>query len=67
LQKQRIDQRIDAMTPTPIPDAEDDLDFIMQELGITKVPAAYFEWGGFRYGRLDDAVAAAKRHGSIKP
>lgn len=55
------------MTPNSSLDADDDSNFIMQKLGITKVPAAYFEWGGFRYGRLDDAVTAAKRHGSIKP
>ncbi|HZG45805.1 MAG TPA: hypothetical protein VEZ41_06000 [Allosphingosinicella sp.] len=55
------------MTLTSPPNADDDADFIMQKFGITKVPAAHFEWGGFRYGRLEDAVAAAKRHGSIKP
>jgi hypothetical protein len=55
------------MTPTSPSDTDGDHDSIMQKLGITKVPAAYFEWGGFRYGRLDDAVAAAKRHGSNKP
>jgi hypothetical protein len=63
----RIVQRIDAMTPTSTPNADDDTDAIMQKLGITKVPAAHFEWGGFRYGRMEDAVAAAKRHGSVKP
>lgn len=55
------------MTPTSTPNADDDTDAIMQKLGITKVPAAHFEWGGFRYGRMEDAVAAAKRHGSVKP
>ncbi|HZG45046.1 MAG TPA: hypothetical protein VEZ41_02095 [Allosphingosinicella sp.] len=55
------------MTATSSPDADDGTDLIMQKLGITKVPAAYFEWGGFRYGRMEDAVAAAKRHGSNKP
>jgi hypothetical protein len=37
-----------------------DADFIMQKLGITKVPAAYFEWGGFRYGRMEEAVRRCK-------
>jgi hypothetical protein len=33
-------------------------------LGVTRVPADVFLWGGFRYSNASDAVAAAKRGAS---
>ena len=32
-------------------------------LGITRVPADVFLWGGYRYSNARDALAAAKRGG----
>jgi hypothetical protein len=33
----------------------------LDRLGITRVPADTFHWGGYRYGNARDAIAAAKR------
>ena len=34
---------------------------ILKHYGITTVPRAVYEWGGFRYTNAHDAIAAAKR------
>jgi len=33
----------------------------LDRLGISRVPADVFMWGGYRYSNAKDAVAAAKR------
>jgi hypothetical protein len=33
----------------------------LDRLGITRVPADVFLWGGYRYSNARDALAAAKR------
>ena len=33
----------------------------LARLGISRVPADVFVWGGYRYSNASDAVAAAKR------
>jgi hypothetical protein len=33
----------------------------LDRLGISRVPADVFLWGGYRYSNAKDAVAAAKR------
>ena len=33
----------------------------LERLGITVVPRAVYEWGGFRYSNANDAIAAAER------
>lgn len=37
----------------------------LKRLGIERVPAEVFLWGGYRYSNARDAIAAAKR-GSVK-
>lgn len=43
------------MDPDNIDDAE------LKRLGIERVPATVYHWGGYRYGNVRDAIAAAKR------
>jgi hypothetical protein len=33
----------------------------LDRLGITRVPADVYLWGGYRYSNARDAIAAAKR------
>lgn len=33
----------------------------LDRFGIKRVPADFFEWGGYRYSQAHDALAAAKR------
>jgi hypothetical protein len=33
----------------------------LARLGVERVPADIFLWGGYRYGNARDAIAAAKR------
>lgn len=33
----------------------------LDRLGITVVPRAIYQWGGYRYSNLSDAIAAAER------
>ena len=40
----------------PIPSDEE-----LKRLGITRVPADHFLWGGYRYSQASDALAAARR------
>ena len=35
----------------------------LARLGITRVPADVYHWGGYRYSNARDALAAAKREG----
>lgn len=46
-------------------DKERSLEGDMQKYGITRVPVDYFHINGFRYTVLKDAVAQAKRAGSV--
>lgn len=39
-----------------------EMDAQMQQYGIVRVPADFFEYGGYRYTNLKDAVAEAQRH-----
>ena len=34
---------------------------LLNHYGITTVPKAVYEWGGYRYSNAADAIAAAKR------
>jgi hypothetical protein len=38
-----------------------DIAALLKQYGITKVPKAVYEWGGYRYTNAHDALAAAKR------
>ena len=33
----------------------------LARLGIVEVPVTFYEWGGYRYSNVHDAIAAAKR------
>jgi hypothetical protein len=48
---------------TPHPDAAPDAKVRadLDRLGITIVPRAVYEWGGYRYSNAGDAIAAAQR------
>ena len=39
-------------------------DVELKRLGIERVPTAVFLWGGYRYGNVRDALAAARRGGA---
>ena len=39
----------------------DDLRSELEKYGITQVQLTVFDWGGYRYSNLADAIAAAKR------
>jgi hypothetical protein len=45
--------------PDAAPDAKVRAD--LDRLGITVVPRAVYEWGGYRYSNAGDAIAAAQR------
>jgi len=34
----------------------------LDRLGVVRVPADYFLWGGYQYSNASDALAAAKRN-----
>ena len=44
-----------------LPPAGEGLAEQLAEYGIVTVPAATYEWGGYRYTNARDAIAAAKR------
>ncbi|MGC8534195.1 MAG: hypothetical protein ACP5QR_01540 [Rhizomicrobium sp.] len=50
------DEESDARSTTKATDAEE-----MERYGIVLIPVDYFHFGNFRYTRLKDAVAQAKR------
>lgn len=39
----------------------DDLRSELEKYGITQVQLTVFDWGGYRYSNLADAIAASKR------
>ena len=41
--------------------SRDDLQSELKRYGITPVQLTVFDWGGYRYSSLKDAIAAAKR------
>jgi hypothetical protein len=43
------------------PAGDDGLAQKLADYGIVTVPAATYEWGGYRYTNAHDALAAAKR------
>ena len=45
----------------PNPELDSDLRSKLERLGITVVPRAVYEWGGYRYSNASDAIAAAER------
>lgn len=49
------------MTTTPLDASAIPNDEELTRLGITRVPADHFMWGGYRYTHARDAIAAAKR------
>ena len=46
---------------SPVSPADDGLGEQLEEYGIVTVPSATYEWGGYRYTNVRDAIAAAKR------
>ena len=44
--------------PDPLPPELQDQ---LERHGITIIPKAVYEWGGYRYSNASDAIAAAKR------
>jgi hypothetical protein len=45
-------------------DKTPDIAALLKRYGITTVPNAVYEWGGYRYSNPTDAIAAAKRGNS---
>lgn len=41
-----------------------DIPALLKHYGISTVPKAVYEWGGYRYSNPGDAIAAAKREAS---
>lgn len=54
----------EAAKPTVENDQSPDLAALLKQYGITTVPKAVYEWGGYRYSSPGDAIAAAKRAAS---
>jgi hypothetical protein len=44
------------MTPNDAPDPKE-----LERYGIVRVPADTFQWNGYRYSHVRDALAAARR------
>ena len=44
-----------------LPPGEEGIAEQLEDYGIVTIPAATYEWGGFRYTNARDAIAAAKR------
>ena len=51
-----------AFDPKPSDAAQSDL---LAQYGITSVATTTYEWGGYRYTNAHDAIAAARRGGSL--
>ena len=51
----------------PAPSSDQGLAEQIAKYGITRVPVDYFHLGEYRYTRLEDAVAQAKRSTQIPP
>ncbi len=43
--------------------SDQDMEQAMRQYGITRIPTQSFEYGGYRYTNIKDAVAAARRQG----
>ena len=50
-----------AISPEPSHVSDHDAEAALRQYGITCVPAETFEYGGYRYTNIIDAVAEAKR------
>jgi hypothetical protein len=48
-------------TRSPEMQSRDDLQAELKRYGITPVQLTVFDWGGYRYTNVRDAIAAAKR------
>ena len=48
-------------TRSPETQSREDLHSELKRYGITPVQLIVFDWGGYRYSNLRDAIAAAKR------
>jgi hypothetical protein len=48
-------------TRSPAMQSRDDLQAELKKYGIAPVQLTVFDWGGYRYTNLKDAIAAAKR------
>ena len=48
------------MAPRGMP-ARDDVQHELEHYGIVPVTLTVFDWGGYRYSNVSDAIAAAKR------
>jgi hypothetical protein len=46
---------------SPEMESRDHMQSELERYGITPVPLTVFDWGGYRYSNLKDAIAAAKR------
>jgi hypothetical protein len=53
---------IPAVHPEPSHVTDAETDAALKQYGIVKVPAHNFEYGGYRYTNIKDAIAEAKRH-----
>ena len=51
-----------AISPEPSHKSVSETEAAMREFGIIRVPAETFEFGGYRYTNIKDAVAEAQRH-----
>lgn len=49
-------------SPEPTHIAESETDAEMKRYGIIQVPAHFYEFGGYRYTNVKDAIAEARRH-----
>ncbi len=50
-----------ATPPEPSHLSDQDMEQAMRQYGITRIPTQSYEYGGYRYTNIKDAVAAAKR------
>ena len=50
-----------SVSPEPSHVSDQNTEQAIREYGITRVPTQTFEYGGYRYTNINDAVAEAKR------
>lgn len=53
--------RVDPLSSTRDDAANGEREQLIELYGITQVRADYYQWGGYRYSRLEDALNYARR------
>jgi hypothetical protein len=57
-----VPEATSAMSPEPSHISDGDTEEALRHYGIKAVPATSFEYGGYRYTNINDAIAQAKRN-----